>query len=162
MRKQKFNWLCKDHWASKWLNQNSSPSCLTHSLLILNWQLLDSCLENPMDGGAWWAAIHGLAKSQTRLSDFTFTFMHWRRKWQPTLAWRIPGMGEPGGLPSLGSHRVGHDWSDLAAAAAAPLMDRIVWRALAQQAANNKHSTDKQRNEKMTRRLLHWKRQAVC
>ena len=91
-----------------------------------------------------------------------FTFMHWRRKWQPTLAWRIPGMGEPGGLPSLGSHRVGHDWSDLAAAAAAPLMDRIVWRALAQQAANNKHSTDKQRNEKMTLRLLHWKRQAVC
>ena len=50
-----------------------------------------------------------------------FTFMHWRRKWQPTrvLAWRIPGTGEPGGLPSMGSHRVGHDWSDLAAAAAA-------------------------------------------
>ena len=49
-----------------------------------------------------------------------FTFMHWRRKWQPTpvLAWRIPGTGEPGGLPSLGSHRVGHDWSNLAAAAA--------------------------------------------
>ena len=68
-----------------------------------------SCLENPMDGGAWWAAIHGLAKSQTRLSDFTFTFMHWRRKWQPTLAWRIPGTGEPGGLPSMGSHRVRHD-----------------------------------------------------
>ena len=44
-----------------------------------------SCLENPMDGGAWWAAVHGVAKSQTRLSDFTFTFhfMHWRRKWQP-------------------------------------------------------------------------------
>ena len=50
-----------------------------------------------------------------------FTFMYWRRKWQPThvLAWRILGMGEPGGLPSMGSHRVGHDWSDLAAAAAA-------------------------------------------
>ena len=43
-----------------------------------------SCLENPMDGGAWWAAVHGVAKSRTRLSDFTFTFMHWRRKWQPT------------------------------------------------------------------------------
>ena len=43
-----------------------------------------SCLENPMDGGASWAAVHGVAKSQTRLSDFTFTFMHWRRKWQPT------------------------------------------------------------------------------
>ena len=50
-----------------------------------------------------------------------FTFMHWRRKWQPTrvLAWRIPGTGEPGGLQSMGSHRVGHDWSELAAAAAA-------------------------------------------
>ena len=42
-----------------------------------------SCLENPMDGGAWWGAVHGVAKSRTRLSDFTFTFMHWRRKWQP-------------------------------------------------------------------------------
>ena len=69
------------------------------------------CLENPMGGGAWWAAVHGVAKSQTRLSNFTFTFMHWRRKWQPTpvLAWRIPGTREPGGLPSMGSHRVGHD-----------------------------------------------------
>ena len=71
---------------------------------------------------AWWVAVHGVARSRTRLSDFTFTFMHWRRKWQPTrvLAWRIPGMGEPGGLPSVGSHRVGHGWSDLAAAAAGP------------------------------------------
>ena len=43
-----------------------------------------SCLENPMDGGAWWAAVHGVAKSRTRLSNFTFTFMHWSRKWQPT------------------------------------------------------------------------------
>ena len=49
-----------------------------------------SCLENPMDGGAWWAAVHGVAKSQTRLSDFTFTFMHWRRKWQPTPVF-LPG-----------------------------------------------------------------------
>ena len=48
-----------------------------------------------------------------------FTFMYWRRKWQPTPVWRIPGTGEPGGLPSVGSHRVGHDWSDLAAAVAA-------------------------------------------
>ena len=82
-----------------------------------------SCLENPMDGGAWWAAVHGVAKSRTRLSDFTFTF-HLRalEKEMAThssvLAWRIPEMGEPGGLPSVGSHRVGHDWSDLAAAAA--------------------------------------------
>ena len=48
--------------------------------------LQHSCLENPMDAGAWWAAVHGVAKSRTRLSDFLslFTFMHWRRKWQPT------------------------------------------------------------------------------
>ena len=65
-----------------------------------------SCLENPMEGAAWWAAVHGVAKSQTRLSDFTFTFMHWRRS---VLAWRISGTGEPGGLPSMRSHRVGHD-----------------------------------------------------
>ena len=82
-----------------------------------------SCLENPMDGGAWWAAVHGVAKSQTRLSDFTFTFhFHALEKEMAThssvLAWRIPGMAEPGGLPSLGSHRVGHDWSDLTATAA--------------------------------------------
>ena len=83
-----------------------------------------SCLENPMDGGAWWAAVHGVARSQTWLSKFTFTFhFHALEKEMAThcnvLAWRIPGTGEPGGLPSMGSHRVGHDWSDLAAAAAA-------------------------------------------
>ena len=82
-----------------------------------------SCLENPMGGGAWWAAIRGVAKSRTWLSDFTFTFhSHALEKEMATqssvLAWRIPGTGEPGGLPSVGSHRVGHDWSDLAAAAA--------------------------------------------
>ena len=81
-----------------------------------------SCLENPMDGGAWWAAIHGVAKSRTRLSYFTFTFhFHALEKEMAThssvLAWRIPGTGKPGGLPSIGSHRVGHDWRDLAAAA---------------------------------------------
>ena len=73
-----------------------------------------SCLENPMDGGAWWAAVHGVAKSQTRLSDFRFTFhFHALEKEMAThssvLAWRIPGTGEPGGLPSMGSHRVEHD-----------------------------------------------------
>ena len=86
-----------------------------------------SCLANPMDGGPWWAAVHGVAKSQTRLSDFTFTFhFHALEKEMAThssvLAWRIPGTGEPDGLPSIESHRVGHDWSDLAAAAAALLL----------------------------------------
>ena len=86
--------------------------------------LQHSCLENPMDRGAWWAAVHGVPKSRTLLSDFTFTFhFHALEKEMAThsnvLAWRIPGTGEPGGLPSTGSHRVGHDWSDLAAAAAA-------------------------------------------
>ena len=78
--------------------------------------------ENPMDGGAWWAAVHGVARSRTRLSDFTFIFhFHALEKEMAThssvLAWRILGTGEPGGLPSIGSRRVGHDWSDLAAAA---------------------------------------------
>ena len=73
-----------------------------------------SCLENPMDGGAWWAAVHGVARSQTRLSDFTFTFpFHALEKEMAThssvIAWRISGTVEPGGLPSMGSHRVGHD-----------------------------------------------------
>ena len=71
-----------------------------------------SCLENPMDGGAWWAAVHGVSKSRTRLSNFTFTF-HALEKEMAThssvLAWRIPGTGEPARLPSMGLHRVGHD-----------------------------------------------------
>ena len=73
-----------------------------------------SCLENPMDGGAWWAAVHGVVMSRTRLRDFTFTFhFHTMEKAMAThssvLAWRIPGTAEPGGLLSMGSHRVGHD-----------------------------------------------------
>ena len=76
-----------------------------------------------MDGEAWWAAVRGVARSQTQLSDFTFTFhFHALEKEMAThssvLSWRFPGKGEPGGMPSMGSHRVGHDWSDLAAAAA--------------------------------------------
>ena len=67
-----------------------------------------------MDEGAWLAAVHGVAKNRERLSDFTFTFhFHALEEGMAThssvLAWRIPGMGKPGGLPSLGSHRVGHD-----------------------------------------------------
>ena len=75
-------------------------------------------------GGAWWAAVHGVAKSRTRLSNFIFTFhFHALEKEMAThssvLAWRIPGMAEPGGLSSMGLHRVGHDRSDAAEAAAA-------------------------------------------
>ena len=73
-----------------------------------------SCLQDPMDGGAWKAAVPGVANSQTQLSNLTFTYhFHALEKEMAThssvLAWRIPGMGEPGGLPSMGSHRVGHD-----------------------------------------------------
>ena len=73
-----------------------------------------SGLENPMDGGAWWAAVHVVAKSRTRLSDFTFTFhFHALEKEMAThssaLAWRIPGTREPSGLLSMGLHRVGHE-----------------------------------------------------
>ena len=71
-----------------------------------------------MDREAWWTIVHGVAKSQTRLSNFTFTFMHWRRKWQPTPEF-LPGESQgrdSGGLPSMVSHRVRHDLSDLAAA----------------------------------------------
>ena len=76
-----------------------------------------------MDGGVWCATVHGIMKSQTRLGDLTFTFhFHALEKEMAThssvLVWRIPGMGEPGVLPSMWSHRVGHDWSNLAAAAA--------------------------------------------
>ena len=90
--------------------------------------LQDSCLENPMDRGAWWAAVHGVAQSQTwqqRLS------MHALEKEMAThssiLTWRIPGMEEPGGLPSVGSHRVRHDWSDLAAAAEKMVYNEPPW-----------------------------------
>ena len=90
-------------------------------IIVLNYMCLGngnplqySCLENPMDGGAWWTAVHGVTKSQTGLSDFTFTFhFHALEKEMATRssvpAWRIPGMVEPGGLPSMGSHRVRHN-----------------------------------------------------
>ena len=89
-----------------------------------------SCLENPMGGGAWWAAVHGVAKSWTRLSDFTFTFhFHGLEKematHSSTLAWKIPWAEEPGGLPSMGSHRVGQDWSDLAVATAWRFLNKL-------------------------------------
>ena len=67
-----------------------------------------SCLENPMDGGAWKAAVHGVAEGRTRLSDFTFTLEKEMATYSSVPAWRIPGM-EPDGLLLMGSHRVGHD-----------------------------------------------------
>ena len=109
-------------------NQNEE-ACLQVSSLFIGegngTPLQYSCLENPMDGGAWWAAVHRVAKSQTRLSDFTLTFhFHALEKEMAThssvLAWRIPGTGQPGGLPSMGLHRVGHDWIDLAESVYSP------------------------------------------
>ena len=99
-------------WRQTSYVQNLALSFICSKLQICNGNPLQySCLENPMDKGAWWVAVHGVARSLTRLSDFTFIFMHWRRKWQPTcvLAWRIPGTGEPGGLPSMGSQ----SWTQL-------------------------------------------------
>ena len=72
-----------------------------------------------MGGGAWWAAVHGDAKHQARLSDALEKEMITHSN---VLAWRIPGTGEPCGLPSMGLHRVGHEWSDLTAAAAAKVV----------------------------------------
>ena len=111
-------------------SQESSPTPQFKSMLIFNvlsmmvvegngTPLQYSCLENPVDGGAWKAAVHGVAEGQTRLNDFTFSFhFHALEKERAThssvLAWRIPGTGEPAELLSMGSHRVGHDWSDLA------------------------------------------------
>ena len=130
-------------WATNalylWKEKASSASIIETELILQSWgirlplvvfcgkgngnPLQYSCLENPMDGGAWWAAVHGVSKSQTRLSDFTFTFHFYALEEEmathcSVLAWRTPGMAGPGGLLSTWSHRVGHDWSDSAAAAA--------------------------------------------
>ena len=99
--------------------QHTRPPCREGNSTPLQY----SCLENPMDSGAWWTTVHGVAKSRTRLSNFTFTLhFHALEKEMAThssvLVWRIPGAGEPGGLLSMEPHRVGHDWSNLAAAAA--------------------------------------------
>ena len=110
-------------WSAGFANKVtiSCPTCLSIYWSVM-WQagegngtpLQYSCLENPMDGGAWQTAVHGVSKSQTRLSDFTFTFHFHALEKEMTihssvLAWRIPGMGDPGGLLSVGSHRVEHD-----------------------------------------------------
>ena len=107
------------HFDATFLILDCNPTY--YNALLVNWYregngtpLQYSCLENPMDGGAWWAAVHQVAKSQTRLSNFTFTFhFHALEKEMAThssvLAWRIPGTREPGGLLSMGSHTVRHD-----------------------------------------------------
>ena len=103
----------------KYLTVSTVSPSICHEVMGLDGEgngnpLQYSCLENPMDGGAWWAAVHGVTRSLTRLSDFILFFhFHALEKEMAThssvLAWRIPGMGEPGGLSSMGSHRVGHD-----------------------------------------------------
>ena len=115
---------------SPWGHEESDTTERLHFLFSLSCTgegngtpLQCSCLENPKDAGAWWAAIHEVTQSRTRLSDFTFTLhFHALEEEMAThssvLAWRIPGTGEPGGLPSMGSRRVGYNQSDLAAAAA--------------------------------------------
>ena len=87
--------------------QHARPPCGEGNGNLLQY----SCLENPMEGGAWWAAVHGVAKSRTRLSDFTFTFMHWRRKWQPTPVF-LPGESQ-GRVSLVGSRRWHRTESDM-------------------------------------------------
>ena len=129
---------CQTDWTKS--EREKQYHILTHVCVLMaicvkgnGTPLQHSCLENPMDGGAWWAAVHGVTKSRTQLSDFTFTFhFHALEKEMAThssvLAWRIPGMGEPGGLPSMGSHRVRQDWSNLAAAAATHIWVHDFWK----------------------------------
>ena len=116
------------------------PAYLTY-MQSTSWEKLD-CKKHKLESrllgeisitsGAWWAAVHGVARSRTQLRDFTFTFhFHALEKEMAThssvLSWRISGTGEPGGLPSMGSHRVGHNWSNLAAAAALLTSNRILF-----------------------------------
>ena len=122
-RKSRNNWSNTQIWlwSTEW--SRAKANRVLHLLRRRQWQPLQySCLENSMYGGAWWAVVHGVAGSWTWVSNFTFTFhFHALEKEMAThssvVAWRIPGTGKPGGLPSMGSQRVGHDWSDLAAAA---------------------------------------------
>ena len=117
--------LAQGNTSYKWQSCDLSSSNTTKAFLSFNpsqhsfWRdngtpLQYSCLENPMGGGAWQAAVHGVTKSRTQPSDFTLTFhFHALEKEMAShssvLAWRTPGMEEPGGLPSMGSHRAGHD-----------------------------------------------------
>ena len=126
----KFRWKCEAMWKYQALYKWKCISPWEYAVFKTKLgegngnPLQYSCLENLMGREARWAAVHGVAKSRTWLSNFTFTFhFHALEKEMAThssiLAWRIPGTEKPGGLLSVGSHRVRHDWSDLAAAAAA-------------------------------------------
>ena len=129
-------WKCPHKDLSKlW---SSKPGAKLGGHCILLWLQVETLfLFHPLRFGMnsrslLWAAVHGVAKSRTRLSDFTFTFhFHALEKemaaHSSVLAWRIPGTGEPGGLLSMGSHRVGHDWSNLAVAAALVKMQKCHW-----------------------------------
>ena len=123
--------LLQHHSSKATILHRSALVELVHAKRTIGTLLQYSCLENPRDGGACWAAVHGVTRSRTRLSYFAFTFhFHALEKEMAThssvLVWRIPGTGKPGGLLSMGSHRVGHNWSDLAAAAAAAANEQ--WR----------------------------------
>ena len=104
-------WGCMESDMTERLHCHLSLSCMGEG----NGNPLQcSCLENPKEGGAWWAAVYGVTQSRTRLSNFTLTFhFHALEKEMAThssvLAWRLPGTGEPGGLPSMGLYRVEHD-----------------------------------------------------
>ena len=120
-RSKSFCWRLAILYITPWTPDPNMQLPMEHSREGNGTPLQYCCPGYPMDGGAWWAAVHGVAKSWTRLSDFTFTF-HFpalekeMETHSSVLAWRIPGTGEPGGLPSMGSHRVRHDQSELAAA----------------------------------------------
>ena len=117
-------WMASKNLFTKFISLGSKVQMVTAAMKLKDACSLEgegngtplqySCLENPMDGGAWWAAVHGVAKSRIRLSDFIFTF-HFpalekaMATHSSVLAWRIPGTGEPGRLPSTMSHRVGHN-----------------------------------------------------
>ena len=129
-------------------------------------------LENPMDGGAWWAAVHGVARSRIRLSNFAFTFRFRALEKEVAahsrvLSWRTPGTGEPGGLLSMGSHRVGHDWGDLAAAAAAGQDEKkreggiILWTRVTWRRHKGENSIMTQKNNIIAQKNKKWMKKEV-
>ena len=150
------SWVCP--WPKSFLKMRWTYLPPTVYFMMISWgvgegnvnPLQYSCLENPMGRGAWWAAVHDVTKSRTWLSDFTFTFhfhLHWRRKWQPTPVF-LPGESRDGGAwgatLSKGSHRVGHNWSDLAAAAVEEWLFGCImswWRMTLYQACYKSHTT---------------------